>query len=110
MVVGSSKTTPNVFVVQNLDFKSEIFLHVLDNHDQVGQLDSQSFARVGRASDVGGAHIGPDYLEDEALDIRIRDPLDVAVADLLVPDLQGFAPYAVQDGQKTALKCVLKHC
>ena len=43
------------------------------------------------------------------LNVWIRDPLDVPVPDLLVPNLQRLAPDAVQDGQKSGLECVLEH-
>ena len=39
----------------------------------------------------------------------VGDALDVAIADLLVPDLKGLAANAVQDGQESRLEGVLEH-
>ena len=97
------------WVAPNLNFEGEIFLHVFDDHDEVRKLDAEGLSRVGRTSDVGGAHVGADDLQNEALDVRVRDPLDVAVPDLLVPYLQWLAADAVQDGQEPALERVLEH-
>lgn len=36
----------------HLDLKGEVFLEVLDNHDQEGKLDAQSLAGVCRTCDI----------------------------------------------------------
>ena len=41
--------------------------------------------------------------------IDLADALDVAVADLLVPDLQRLGADAVQDGKEARLERVLEH-
>jgi hypothetical protein len=60
-------------------------------------------------SDVSRADVCSDDLENKTLDIRIRDSLDVTIPDFLVPDLERFAPNAVQDREEAALKGILEH-
>jgi hypothetical protein len=93
----------------NLNFEGKVFLHIFHDHDEVWQLDAQGLPGVGRAGDVRGADVGADDLQDKALDVWIRDPLDVAIPNLLVPDLQRLAPNAVQNGEKSALESVFEH-
>jgi len=83
--------------------------HVLDNHDQEGQLNSERLVLVGGARDVVSRHIGAHDLKDARLDVLVGDAFDVAIADLLVPDLQWLAANAVQDGQEARLEGVLEH-
>ena len=64
-------------VETHLDFKGEVFLHVFDNHDEVGQFDSESLPGIGRASDVSGRHVGTHNLQDKTLDVGVGDALDV---------------------------------
>jgi len=40
LVVAGSEAPPHILVIQNLNFKCEVFLQVLDDHNQKGQLDS----------------------------------------------------------------------
>ena len=87
-------------LVPHLDFKGEILLHILDNHDEVGELDPQRLLGVGRAGDVRRAHVRPHDLEHERLDVGVRDPLDVPIPDFLVPNLKGLRPNTVQDRKK----------
>ena len=68
-------------VVQHGHLKTKVLLHVLDDHDEVGQLDAQRLFRVRRARNEGGAHVVPRHLQHGRLNVRIRDALDVAVAD-----------------------------
>ena len=65
LIVACSEPSPHVFVIQDLDLECEIFLHVLDNHDEVGQLDAQGLLGVRGAGDEGGAHVRPDDLQDK---------------------------------------------
>ena len=74
--------------------------HILDNHDQEGQLDAQSLVLIGRTRDVVGGYVRAHDLEHAGLDVLVRDTLDVAIPHLLVPDLQWFAAYTVEDGQE----------
>ncbi len=89
LVVGGAEAAAHRLVVQDLHLEGEVLLHVLDNHDQVGELDAQGLARVGRAGDVRRAHVGAHHLQNEGLDVGVGYTLDVAVADLLVPNLKG---------------------
>jgi hypothetical protein len=57
LIVGRSETTTNIFIVQNLNFESEVLLKILDNHDQEWQLDAERLLRIRRASDKIGAHL-----------------------------------------------------
>ena len=68
LVVTRSESSPDVLIIQDLDLECEIFLHVLHDHDEVGQLDAQRLLRVRRAGHVGGADVRPDDLQDERLE------------------------------------------
>ena len=68
LVVAGSESPPDVLVIQDLDLKCEVLLHVLDNHDEVGQLDAQGLLGVRGAGDEGGADVRPDDLQDERLE------------------------------------------
>ena len=66
LVVWSSESSADIFVIKDLHFKCEVFfqlnstkMYVFDDHDQEGQLDSKCLFFVGRACDVSGGHIGP---------------------------------------------------
>ena len=65
LIVARSEPSPHVFIIQDLDLEGEIFLHVLHDHDEVGQLYSQGLLRVSRAGDEGGADVGPHDLQDK---------------------------------------------
>ena len=41
--------------------------------------------------------VGAQYLKDRALDVCVRQALDVPVLDLLVPNLERLAAYTVQE-------------
>ena len=58
-----------------------MYMYVLDDHDQEGQLDPQGLVGVGGAGDEGSGHIGAHDLEDRRLDVLVGQPLDVAVLD-----------------------------
>ncbi len=98
LVVAGAEATPHVLVVQDLHLEREVLLQVLDDHDEKGQLDAERLLRVGRTRDVRGAHVRADDLEHQRLNVVVGDALDVAVAHLLVPDLQRLRAYAVQNG------------
>ncbi len=57
LIVRCSETTTNIFIVQNLNFESEVLLQVLDDHDEERQLDAERLLGVGRACDKVGAHL-----------------------------------------------------
>ena len=46
LVVGGSESTSDTLVIEDLHFEGEVFLQVLDDHDQEGKLDSQSLLWV----------------------------------------------------------------
>lgn len=54
LIVGGSESSSNLLVIQDLDLEGEVFLQVLDNHDQEGQLNSQGLLWVKRSIDVVG--------------------------------------------------------
>mmetsp|Transcript_35108 Transcript_35108/g.113658 ORF Transcript_35108/g.113658 Transcript_35108/m.113658 type:complete len:248 (+) Transcript_35108:156-899(+) len=109
LVVRGPESAAHLLVIQHGDLESEVLLQVLDDHHEEGQLNAQRLARIRRASDIGGAHVRAHDLEDARLDVGVGQTLDVAIAHLLVPDLQGLAADRVQDGQKTRLVGVLEH-
>ena len=75
-----------------------VITYVLDDHDEEGKLDGQSFLRVDWAGDEVGGDIGAHDFEHRGLDVRIRQSLDVAVAHLLVPDLQRLRAETKMEG------------
>lgn len=67
-----------------------VLTYVLDDHDQEGQLDGKSLLGLDGASDVVGRDIGAHDFEHGRLNVGIGQSLDVTVADLLIPNLQGL--------------------
>ena len=67
LVVARAEPPPHVLVVQHLDLEGEVLLHVLDDHDEVGQLDAQRLLGVSGTRQEGRAHIGADNLKHEGL-------------------------------------------
>lgn len=57
LVVTGSETPSYVLVIEHLNFKAEVLLQVLYQHDQEGQLDSQSPLRVSWTGHKGSANI-----------------------------------------------------
>ena len=104
-----SKFFHTVYKYTYLNFKSEVFLHILDNHDQIWQFNSQSLSRVSRTSDISGTNIGSHNLQNKTLNVWICDSLDMSISHFFVPNLQWFTPNAVQDRQEPRLKGVLEH-
>lgn len=88
LIVGGSESSSHALVVQDLNFEGEVFLKVLDDHDQEWELDGKSLLWVKRSIDVVGGHIGTHDLQNRGLNIRIGDSLDVTVSDLLIPNLE----------------------
>jgi len=100
LVVGRSESSLDIFIVQHRHFERKVFLQILYDHDQEWQFDSKRLSRlrVIRALNIGGTHVRAYYLQYEGLDIVVSNPLDVSIANFLVPDLQGLAADAIQDG------------
>ena len=103
-----------------MNLESEVLLKVLDDHDQERQLDAERLLRISRACDKIGAHlskeneelegdilakrywqinsrrhagkthVGAHNLQHTAVDILVRDALDVTISNLLVPNLKRF--------------------
>jgi len=109
LVVGRAESTADVLVIEHLHLESEILFEILDDHDQEGELDSEGLLSVSGAGDVSGTHVRAHDLKDGGLNVLIRDALDVAIANLLVEDLQGLGSNAVKDGQEPRLEGVLEH-
>lgn len=40
LIVGGSESSSNTLIIQNLDLEGEVFLQVLNDHDQERKLDS----------------------------------------------------------------------
>ena len=64
--------------------------YVFDNHNQEGQLDCQGLLGVERASDEVGADVRAHNFEDRRRNIRVGDALNVAITDVLIPNLEGL--------------------
>ena len=64
LIVGGSESSSDTLVIQNLNFEGEVFLKVLDDHDQERKLDGKSFLWVERSIDVVGGHIGTHDLQN----------------------------------------------
>ena len=92
-----------------LDLKCKVFLHVLDNHDQIGKFDAQGLPRIGRTGDISRADVGSHNFQNKTLNVRIGDSFNMTISNFLVPDLQRLGANAVQDGQEAGLKRVLEH-
>ena len=109
LIVGRAEATANILVVEHLHLKGEVLLEVLDDHDEEGELDPEGLLLVGRAGNPGGGHVGRHDLEDGGLDVLVCDALDVAIAHVGVPNLEGLGPDGVKDGQEARLLGVLEH-
>ena len=90
LIVGSSESTSNWFIIQHLNLESEIFLQVLDDHDQERKFDSKSFLWIKRSIDVVGWYIGSHDFKNWGLNIWISNSFDVTVSDLFIPNLERF--------------------
>ena len=64
LVVGGSESTTHVLVIKDLHLESEVFLQVLDDHDQEGELDGKGLLGVDWARDEVSGHVGSHDLED----------------------------------------------
>jgi len=64
--------------------------YVLNDHDEEGKLDGEGLLGVNGAGDVVGADVGAHDFENGRLNIGIGDSLDVAIAHILVPNLEGL--------------------
>jgi len=109
LVVRGAEAAAHVFIVEDLDLEGEVLLEVLDNHNKEGQLDTKSLLWIGRTANKARVDVGSEKLENGALNVLVGEALDVSVADLLIPYLEGSGPDAVQDRQEATLKGVFEH-
>lgn len=109
LIITGSKPPFHTFVVQNLNFKCEILLHVFNYHDKIRELDSQRFLWVCWASNIGSADIGPNYFQHQRLYVVVCYSFDVTISHLFVPYLKRFASDAVENRQQAGLKSILEH-
>lgn len=109
LIVAGSEASAHILVVKHLNLERKVLFQVLDDHNEKWKLDAESLLRIGRTCDVRGAHVGAHDLEHQRLNVVVGDALNVTVSHFLVPDLQRLGAYAVQNGEKSALECVLEH-
>ena len=63
LVVGSSESTSNALIIEDLHLKGEVLLQVLDDHDQERKLDGKCLFWVERRVDVVSGDISSHDLE-----------------------------------------------
>ena len=73
--------------------------YVLDDHDEEGQLDAECLRRVRRARHKGRRDVGRHDLKHGRLNVVVGDALDVAIAHLLLPNLQRLGACARRGGR-----------
>jgi len=98
LIIAGTETPSDVLIVQHLNLKAEILLQVLNDHDEERKLDAEGLVGVRRACDEARVDVAADKFQDGALDVLICEALDMAVADLLVPNLERLRANAVEDG------------
>ena len=64
LIVGSSESTSNGLVIQDLHLEGEVLLQVLDDHDQERKLDRECLFRIKRSIDVVGRNISAHDLKN----------------------------------------------
>ena len=64
LIVGGSESPSNTLVIQYLHLECEVFLQVLDNHDQEWKLDGQGLLWVQWSIDVVGGYISSHDLKN----------------------------------------------
>ena len=74
---------------------ARILTYVLDDHDQEGELDGKGLLLLGWAGDVVCGDVGAHDFEDGGLNVGIGQSLDMTVANLLLPDLEGLGAIRV---------------
>jgi len=52
LIVGLPETSPHVFIIEHLNLEGEVFLQVLDNHNQEGEFYAQGLGLVLRTTDI----------------------------------------------------------
>lgn len=92
-----------------LNFKSKIFFHIFDNHNQIWQFNSKSLPRISRTSNVRCTNIGSNNFQHKTLNVWIGDTFNMSISHFFIPNLQWFTSNTVQNWQESGLKCVLEH-
>lgn len=94
LVVWSSEPSSDIFVIEDLDFKSEVFFqlnltktYVLDDHDQERKLNSKSLFFICGTGNISRCHIRAHDFQDWRLDVLICETLDVAVVNWVKNEL-----------------------
>ena len=67
----------NLNLEKKKDLKSEIFLQVLQDHDEERQLDAQGLVWVRRARNIIRAYIRAHHFQDAGLDVLVSDAFDM---------------------------------
>jgi len=109
LIVRCTESSADTLVIQHGDLEREVLLQVLNDHHEERQLDAERLALLSWARNEAGVDIAADELEDARLNVLVGQALDVAVAHLLVPDLQWTRSNGVQDGEESTLEGVLEH-
>ena len=66
--------------------------YVFNNHNQERKLNTQGLLSVSGAGDVVGGDVRSHDFKHGGLDVRVCEPLDVAVSHTFIPNLEGFGP------------------
>jgi len=64
LVVGLPEPSPHVLIIEHLNLEGEVFLQVLDNHDQEGEFNTEGLGLVLRTTYVVGRDVGSHDLQD----------------------------------------------
>ena len=97
LVVWGSKSSFYSLIIEDLDFKAELFFEIFDDHDQKGKFYSEGFVRVYWGCYVGGADISSNNFQNWWIDIIVGYSLHIPILDLLLPDLKRFGSNGVKD-------------
>jgi len=100
LVVGGTEAAAETLVIENLNFEGEVLLEVLDDHDEEGELNTESLLGISGAGDVAGVDVAADEFEDGGVNVLICEALNVTVADFLFPNLKGTGADGVEDRQE----------
>ena len=88
LVVAGSEPPLDTLVVQDLDLKTEVLLHVLYQDDQEREFNAQLLLLLVWTRNICRGDIASRYLQDSAVDVIISQSLNVPVLDVLLPDLK----------------------
>ena len=109
LVVGRAKAPAHVLIIEHHNLKRKVLFHVFNDHNEKRKLDAESVFFVAGTVDVRRAHVGARQLDDARLDIPVRNSLDMAIADLLIPNLKRFASDRVEHRKEPRLVRRFEH-